>query len=387
MNGPQNTLFKWDVDFCGYGIDIDPRANARVSTLSTDNILWDAQGLEVARFYSNLGAAWGFGGTIMGGPDPKGSKLPQHLLFTYFDYLEDRFYQLKTELPLQKLFELFSIPGLARRGVEARPKFQTLRIGVAPLGNIMMWAAGYTDNQVELGTYRAEVLEGMTPKSYNAAARPFFPLREDRFLHLSSGRAKPETIERIKAGWLPDPSYYMRRIRVKYPWRFKLTGAVSRVTEITCFETSAEGTGYGAWEMGLYQTLNALHAPPTAAFFWFHDLAGKRHYLWLRFWKRERAVSEPDMTDMFTAFEQVFGKRSLEDNTLVPSDADMATVEVHVGEDFQTITAALVKGAVRVPLPVGRTQHAELEPYAYWPGNPTPPADVIKLFQEGPPKS
>jgi hypothetical protein len=385
MNTPQTAVFKWDVDFCKYGIDIDPRAGARVSTLSSDNILWDADGLEVARFYSGMGAAWGLGSRPMGGPNPNGAKLPQRLLFTYYDYLEDRFYQLKTELPLQKLFDLFSQIGLARDNLKARPKYQTLRIGVAPRGNIMMWAAGYTDNQVELGTYRAEVLEGMTPKIYNAGGVRAFPLREDRWEELSGGRAKPATIERIKAGWVPDPAYYMRRIRVKYPWRFKLTGEVSRVTDMLSFESSAESTAYGAWEMGLYQLTNVMRAPPTTAFFWFHDLAGKRHYLWLEFWRKERAVSEADMTEMFAAFEQVLGKRTVEDNLFAPNDADMATVEVHVGEDFQTITASLVKGTVRVPLPVGRTQHFSLEPYAYWNGNPTPSAEVIRLFQEGPP--
>ncbi len=387
MNSPQTALFKWDVNFCKYGIDIDPRAGARVSTLSSDNIMWDSEGLEVARFYSGMGASWGLGSVPMGGPDRNGAKLPQRLLFSYYDYLEDRFYQLKTDLPLQRLYELFSLPGVSRDNYKARPKFQSLCVGVAPLGNIMIWAAGYTDNQIELGTYRAEVLEGMTPKKYNAEGNRFFPLREDRWQELSGGRAKPETIERIKAGWVPDPSYYMRRIRVKFPWRFKLTGDVSRVTDVLSYEANTESTAYGTWEMDSYQTINQLHALPEAAKFWFHDLTGKRHYLWLRFWKRERAVSEADMTEMFTAFEQVLGKRTLEDNSFVPGDTDMATVEVHVGDDFQTITANLVKGTVRVPLPVGRTQHFELEPYAYWSGNPTPPADVIKLFQEGPPKS
>lgn len=387
MDTPQTAVFQWDVNFCKYGIDIDPRAGARVSTLSSDNILWDAEGLEVARFYSGMGAAWSAGSRPMGGPDPKGARLPQRLLFSYYDYLEGRFYQLKTELPLQKLFELFQRSAVSKSAPHfgtIRPRFQSLIIGVAPLGHIMIWAAGYNDFQVELGTYRAEVLEGMTPQSYNAGGNRFFPLREDRWQELSGGRAKPETIERIKAGWVPDPSYYMRRIRVKYPWRFKLTGAAARLTELTCYESNGEGRAWGAWEMGLYQTLNEMHAPPTAAFFWFHDQTGKRHYLWMRFWKRERAVSEPDMGATFAAFEQMLGQRTLEDNLFAPGDADMATVEVHVGEDFETITASLVKGGLRAPLQVGRVQHFELEPHAYWNGNPTPPADAIKLFQEGP---
>lgn len=34
-------------------------------------------------------------------------------------------------------------------------------------------------------------------------------------------------------------------------------------------------------------------------------------------------------------------------------------------------SAALVKGDVRLPLPVGKTQYFELEPFTHWPGNET----------------
>jgi hypothetical protein len=101
---------------------------------------------------------------------------------------------------------------------------------------------------------------------------------------------------------------------------------------------------------------------------------------------RERAVSEADLREVRAAFDQVFPGRTLEGNDWLPGDADMARVEVHVPEDFKRITAFLVKGDVRLPLPVGKTQHFELEPFTHWPGNPSDSIspEMRKLFQFGP---
>ncbi|NDF45230.1 MAG: hypothetical protein EB125_05960, partial [Betaproteobacteria bacterium] len=62
------------------------------------------------------------------------------------------------------------------------------------------------------------------------------------------------------------------------------------------------------------------------------------------------------------------------------------TVEVHVGDDFKTFTASLVKGDLRLPLPIGKHQHFFLEPYTHWPSIKTEEIspEVRRLFQHGP---
>ncbi|WP_382325428.1 hypothetical protein ACFJI0_13155 [Hydrogenophaga sp. UC242_53] len=101
---------------------------------------------------------------------------------------------------------------------------------------------------------------------------------------------------------------------------------------------------------------------------------------------RERAVSESDLSEVRAAFDELFPKRTLEDNDYLPGEADMARVEVHVSDDFRRFTATLVKGDVRLPLPVGKTQHFELEPFTHWPGNKTEEItpEERRLFQYGP---
>lgn len=386
---PETAFMKWDVTFCSYGIDIAPRDQSTLETLTGNNWMKDADGKLVAQFYNGFGAAWGAGNIGMGGPPREGGKLPKTLRLSYYDYLEDRFYRLDTELPLRRLFELFvQAPPIVGKnspyyGVP-RPRYNDLRIGVAPNGHVMLWACGL-GSQVELGPYRASIIEGMTARSYNASLPPgAFTLDEERWLALD--RMKPATVERVKAGWRPDAMWYMRHIRIKFPWRHVLTGNVSRVTELESYQGNAEAETVGQWEMAGYRVINRLRGVPETAKFWFHDREGKRHHLWLEFSLRERAVSEADLTEVRAAFDRLFPGRTLDDNSLMPGDADMAQVEVNISDDLQRFTAFLVKGDVRLPLPVGKTQHFELEPFTHWPGNASDEVtpEMRKLFQFGP---
>jgi hypothetical protein len=387
---PETATMKWHVTFCRYGIDIEPRGQGDVTTLTGDNWMKDAEGQVVAQFYTGFGAAWGAGSRGMSAISDSGSRLPKTVRLKYYDYLDDRFYQLDAELPLRRIYDLFiQAPPIVAKKVtygKVRPRYDNVRIGVAPDGHVMLWAAGL-GNQVELAQYRAVVLHGITRKSYNASLPGgTFTLTESEDRRLMLDRLKPETIARIDAGWRPDAMWYMRHIRVKFPWRHVMTGNVSRVTELESYQGNAEAETVGQWEMGVYQQINCLRGIPDTAKFWFHDREGKRHHLWLSFYLRERAVSESDLSEVRAAFDELFPKRTLEDNDDLPGEADMAQVEVHVSDDFQRFTATLVKGDVRLPLPVGKTQHFELEPFTHWPGNKTEEItpEERRLFQYGP---
>lgn len=389
-NHPETATMKWDVSFCSYGIDIEPRGQGDVTTLWTDNWMKDAEGQLVAKFYTGFGAAWGAGSMGMGGTSAKASRLPKTMRLKYYDYLEDRFYQLDAELPLRRIHDLFfRAPRIIDKDVNygtVRPRYDDVRIGIAPNGHVMLWAAG-VGNQVELAQYRADVLTGITRKSYNASLPGgTFTLTESEDRRLMLDRLKPETIARIDAGWRPDAMWYMRHIRVKFPWRHAMTGNVSRITELESYQGNAEAESVGVWEMNLYQQIHRMRGIPNTAKFWFHDRQGKRHFLWLEFCLRERAVSEDDLTEVRAAFDEMFPNRQLDDNDYLPGAEDMATVEVHVGDDFKRFTASLVKGNVRLPLPVGKTQHFVLEPFTHWPGNKTEELtpEERRLFQNGP---
>ena len=59
-------VMKWEVTFCSYGVDIDPQGQSDLTTLWTDNWFKDADGHQVASFFTGFGAAWGAGSNGMG---------------------------------------------------------------------------------------------------------------------------------------------------------------------------------------------------------------------------------------------------------------------------------------------------------------------------------
>ncbi|MFG6449825.1 hypothetical protein ACG0Z6_16535 [Roseateles sp. BYS180W] len=105
----------------------------------------------------------------------------------------------------------------------------------------------------------------------------------------------------------------------------------------------------------------------------------------MRFYQRERALASPDLTPVREAFTTMFGPRTLADSAAMVMEPDMATVEVNVGDDFKTITATLVRGEKRLPLPVGKVTTFPLAPGAHWEGMDSPSPELAKLFREGPP--
>jgi hypothetical protein len=112
-------------------------------------------------------------------------------------YLEDRFYQLDAELPLRRIHDLLiQAPQIIDKDVnygKVRPRYDDVRIGVAPDGHVMLWAAGL-GSQVELAKYRAVVLHGITRKSYNASLPGgTFTLTESEDRRLMLDRLKPES--------------------------------------------------------------------------------------------------------------------------------------------------------------------------------------------------
>jgi hypothetical protein len=355
----------------------------QIVTIERQNWMKDALGKVVAQWWG-AGNVWGLGGTPMGG-DKRRARLPKTLRTTYYDYQEDRFYQLDAELPLQKLHALFkeTVVSPSLNYGKVVPKFDTFKIGIAPQGHVVVWVGGRGgDDQIELGIYKAQMMRDMTVAGYNAT-KPAFPLKADRWTKLSySTSLKPETVAKLKTGWMPELGYYLKQ-RTKYPWRYRMSGN-AHLLEIMEGQGNQEHFYVGPWMMGLYKGVAAMRGIPSAATLWFNDLQGKRHSIWLGFYSKERVAGEPDLGAVWNAFETVFPGRKPEDNDYLPGDNDMATVDIHVSDDLKTYTATLIKGQQRINIPIGDTQFFNLESYAHGPGQPTPKPEVVKLLQNGP---
>lgn len=380
MHVMETTKFKWGLYTSQYHADMGA---SPIDSHERECWFKDAAGNVVMRWLG-IGQAWGGGGSPMGG-DAKWAPLPKKMRIAYYDYLEDKFYQLDAELPIAKLYDLFQLKAVDLDGEkgEITPKYQDLVIGVAPRGYIVLWLAG--DNayeQIEIGTYQAHVMEGYTAERYNREVQPGFPIHvgEDRWKHL--GLLKPETVAKLKQGWLPGNVYYKKQ-RTKYPWRFAMTGN-ARLLEFKERFGNQEGDYIHPWQMMTYRNIGQMRGIPQNALFIFNDKEGKRYKLVFKLFDQYRVSGEPDLSGVWAAFEKMFPGRTAEDNAYAPGGADMATVEVHASDDLKTFTATLVKGDQRIPLPGQGTQVLPLEPWSNNYGNPTPPPEVIKLQQHGP---
>ena len=380
--------FTWSLTVGHYNIDM---GRTGIETLEYGNSFRDAQGKELMRFYGSSGR-YGAGLLPMGG-SARRMRLPKTLQLTYYDYQEDRFYQLNAELPQQKIYELFQqkIVDIDGRGKGVVPRFNAFTIGIAPQGYVMVWISTADGlNQMELTPVRAEPMRDMTVQKYNSTGNydPMrggraFPLKEDRWGFLSDGtKLKPETIAKLKSGWVPPADPYLQQ-RIKYPWRFVMTGT-GNLKSFNAYFGNQESVSVQPWEIATYKVKAEQRGIPAAATFWFHDPSGKRHSIFMGFFTKMRVKAEEDFSEVWRAFEAIFPKRTLDDNALLPTEAEMATVEINVSDDLKTYTATLVKGPQRISLPVGKTQFFDLEPNVFWPGNPAPPAEFIQLLQSGP---
>ena len=385
MSAIESEEFKWSITVSNYNLDL---GNTHIETLINDCWFADAQGNK-RQFYGSRGS-YGIGGTPIGG-NRENMPLPKTLHLQYYDYQVGRFYKLDVELPQRKLHALFKQKTIQidADNKPVMPRYDELTIGIAPGGFIMLWVRTYDGyDEVELlGPLQALNIDGMTVESYNNSVRESFWLYE-RWGHISGrgtyGRTSltRETVDKLKAGWVPDNLYYRQR-RIKYPWRYRMTGN-ARLLEFKDSQDNNERFYTGPWQMAMYNSLGAMRGVPVAATFWFVDKAGQRHSIYLGFFKGERVTGEKDVSDGWAAFEAVFPKRDVSQNDFVPGEEDMATLEIHVSDDLQTYSTSLAKGNTVVDFPAHRAQFFNLEPYTHWPKGVTPDAAAIKRLQNGP---
>lgn len=382
---PMSTIeteeFKWGLSVSHYALDA---GTPRVETLQYGNWFKDAQGNVVKQFYKSF-TGYGWGGTPMGG-NARMDRLPKTMRLSYYDYQENLFYELAAEIPMRKLYELFK-----QKTVDYSldlgkpiPRYSALTIGIAPGGFVMLWAdSGDGKDQVELaGPFQATTMVGMSVQRYNSETKPAFPINPNRWEKLSDHALKPETVERLKVGWVPDNTYY-RKQRIRYPWRYRMSGN-AKLLEFEEIQGNQEHFYFGPWQMANYNSMGAMRGIPSSATFWFNDDKGKRHSLFMRLSTTFRVNTERDLSAVWAAFETAFPKQELWQNDYAPSEDEMATVDVNLSEDLGHCTATLVKGSQRIDLPIGRLILLDLAPYAHWNGQETPTPEEIKRLVNGP---
>ena len=134
------------------------------------------------------GNAFGYESTSM-------DKLPKSVDMVWLSYKEDCFYRLKTAIDYEKIAKLFR-EGFNQRvpNGEVRHKtYDTIVVGIAPGGVVVLWVGRGYKKITEIGRYQAEKIDLKEPPGLDSHQRLIFS-KEDREEVLNSDLTIPKAV-------------------------------------------------------------------------------------------------------------------------------------------------------------------------------------------------
>ena len=134
-------------------------------------------------------------GNAMGYESRSMEELPQNVDMVWLSYKEDCFYRLKTAIDYEKIAKLFR-EGFNQRvpNGEVRHKtYDTIVVGIAPGGVVVLWAGRGYKKITEIGRYQAEKIDLKEPPGLDSHERLIFS-KEDREETLNSDLAIPKAV-------------------------------------------------------------------------------------------------------------------------------------------------------------------------------------------------
>ena len=380
--------FNWGAGASFYSIEHLGQDGGSFIPVPGENWMKDAQGNMVASWLKD-GDWWGGGNAGGMGKKPNMDRLPKTMRVTWYDYADDRFYQLDAELPSQKwLYELMQQKGMdtgiAEGNIRSVPRYDTFQVGMAPKGLVILWLmSGGGDYQIELAHYQARQLQDMTLARYKEIYVPeteYMMTREDWFKEEDNQKFyRPETLAKLKSGWTPSQDWYLR-LRTKYPYRFVMTGN-AHLKEYDAYYGNEESNFVLGYERD--QDNQTLKAVPKGVRLYFQDNAGQRYWMDIKFHEGAYNSGERDLTANQQVFEKMFPNRTAKDNDKPVRMEDFAEMEFHVNDAMNSVSIHLVKGHQKLPLHFYSVDVQKLAPYTFYPGVPKPTKEQIELIEHG----
>ena len=134
-------------------------------------------------------------GNAMGYESRSMEELPQNVDMVWLSYKEDCFYRLKTAIDYEKIAKLFR-EGFDERvpNGEVRHKtYDTIVVGIAPGGVVVLWVGYGYFPLTEIGRYQAEKIDLKEPPGLDSHERLIFS-KEDREEVLNSDLTIPKAV-------------------------------------------------------------------------------------------------------------------------------------------------------------------------------------------------
>ena len=134
-------------------------------------------------------------GNALGYESHSMDELPKSVDMVWLSYKEDCFYRLKTTIDYKKLEKLFR-EGYKERfpnGEVDHSTYDTVVVGIAPGGVVVLWAGDGYKKITEIGRYQAERIELKEPPGLDSHERLIFS-KEDREEVLNSDLTIPKAV-------------------------------------------------------------------------------------------------------------------------------------------------------------------------------------------------
>ena len=389
----EHTMPKHETTQFNWGIQTSISRMSIAKGEETDNYFKDAQGNLLRRWYGYGGQTISGGGTPMGGSEDEG-RLPKYFGVKYYEVVENKFYKMTDAvLPQQRIYDLFQQKTVEDYSGNVISKYDQVKVSLLPQGVVWTFAQGL-GNRRELGLYQAKEMAGMTVERFNnsegmygrALSTPIESRDEDIKFYT------PYLIEALKSGWTPTADYYVNTARIRYPYRFDMSGN-GVLTEFSVWYGNFERTTALPYSMNEEQV--RLKAVPEDMTVYFNDKAGVRHSIHFNFYENKTFWGEPDLSAIQKTFAKFFPNRKADDWTNINDQAthedEYATLEFHVNDDLSDITAFLIKGTQKEEIQLYRDDNGSklktLQPHAYWEDKPTPSLEIIDRYLKGPQSS
>ena len=261
-------------------------------------------------FYSiteepDWGCAFGYESHSMG-------ELPQRVDMVWLSYKEDCFYRLKTAIDYEKIAKLFR-EGFDERfsnGKMNHTTYDTVVVGIAPGGVVVLWVGkGYFPIK-EIGRYQADKIEIQVPKGLDGHQMLIFD-KEDREKVLASKTIIPEDFrEANKNKPIPFGLWDSYRDN-QYQWYPTFEIPNGRIGDVDYQYWNGEADTFFFTDFIVLEEQKDVFAPKEL----YHDIRKLPLFKEIRFtYKAEDGIKygmkiEFDWEDILTTYKKVFGER------------------------------------------------------------------------------
>ncbi|MCU4435370.1 DUF2931 family protein [Acinetobacter bereziniae] len=305
---------------------------------------------------------WGRGGTPLGGNSFK-QPLPEVLHLTFFDSIDNQFYQLIQPLPKDKIQRLFTTvnKGMGDEdGEDPSPSvYRKFDIGFAPKGWIILFAVGPGIRE-EIGSWQAKKIEGdyatvvgLTRTSDMEYLRANdIRTRDVKTAFEDFKERNAELYQRWMDGSFKVSADWYKMLQTKYPWNLEVTAPDGEWSG-EYYAEYVNTERFDILEDRVEVDKSRLKAVPIKLVTWVtYKPTGVRYYISIHMfpipkWLIDDYIpyyQDPNLNEYFKNFQALYPQRSLATNDQPAYPYDFANLKVELDADFKIKEIYLQKG-------------------------------------------